>query len=147
MFQFLKLEMFELRVFGSRVQSESRKLKLGHFEFRTEWTLLMKVATRVFPSPTWRRPGRQARRAGPAVIRRSTVGGGAAPWGCKCKKSSDAQQPARTLLLVGADMPVSEPTMGSSRFNVFFLFILVISPLLFLLGARGLNVVLRLYTA
>ena len=39
MFQFLKLEMFELRVFGSRVQSESRKLKLGHFEFRTEWTL------------------------------------------------------------------------------------------------------------
>ena len=61
--------------------------------------------------------------------------------------SSDAQQPARTLLLVGADMPVSEPTMGSSRFNVFFLFILVISPLLFLLGARGLNVVLRLYTA
>ena len=57
--------------------------------------------------------------------------------------SSDAQQPARTLLLVGADMPVSEPTMGSSRFNVFFLFILVISPLLFLLGARGLNVVLR----
>ena len=34
MFQFLKLEMFELRVFGSRVQSESRKLKLGHFESR-----------------------------------------------------------------------------------------------------------------
>eukprot|EP00976_Prorocentrum_cordatum_P082496 1184838-Prorocentrum_minimum.AAC.2 len=31
--------MFELRIFGSRVQSESRKLKLGHFEFRTEWTL------------------------------------------------------------------------------------------------------------
>eukprot|EP00976_Prorocentrum_cordatum_P110147 1195144-Prorocentrum_minimum.AAC.9 len=45
-----------------------------------------RFTTRVFPSPTWRRPGRQARRAGPAVIRRSTVRGGAAPWGSQARR-------------------------------------------------------------